>query len=314
MALVTNISPEIRAEAAAWLARLRADDKCPADETAFRDWLAKDTRHATAFEKVTEIWEATGAAWDEPITMPRRPHRRALLTAVGSLAACGVVFSVWQQAAAGTYETGVGEQKHAVLPDGTQVFLDADTKIRAHFDQTTRAVALERGRCNFHLKENDERPFVVNAAADQVIARHCTFDIRLDGDAVSVILTQGAAELSAKDGAWRHTLHTGDRFVAGSQGRRIDRPNLAPLLAWQTGQIVFDNETLAEAIREMNRYSVVKIAVADANVAKLRISGVYRVGDNVAFAHSIASLLPVILEIEKDQVRLEPSLAQTKGV
>ncbi len=310
--MVTNISQEIRAEAAAWLARLRADDKSHADETAFRVWLAKDTRHATAFESVTEIWEATGAAWDEPITISRRPHRRALLAAAGSLAACGVIFAVWQQAAAGTYETGVGEQKHVVLPDGTQAFLDADTKLRAHFDNTTRAVALARGRCNFHLKENDARPFVVDAAADQVIARQCTFDIRRDGDAVCVILTQGAAEVSA-DGKTMHHLLAGDRFVGRTQGSRIDRPKLAPLLAWQTGQVVFDNETLAEAIREMNRYSVVKIAIADTNVAKLRISGVYRVGDNVAFAHSIASLLPVILEIEKDKVRLEPNPAQIKG-
>lgn len=312
MALVTNISPEIRAEAAAWLARLRADDKRPTDEAAFRVWLAQDSRHATAFEKVTEIWEATGAAWDEPISVPRRPHRRALLAMAGSLAASGIFFAVWQQAAAEIYETGVGEQKHAVLPDGTQVFLDADTKIRAHFDKTTRAVALERGRCNFHLKENDERPFVVDAAADQIIARHSTFDIRRDGDTVCVILTQGTAEVAA-DGEVLHHLLPGDRFIAGTQGRRIDQPHLAPLLAWQTGQAVFDNETLAEAIREMNRYSVVKITVTDANVAKLRISGVYRVGDNVAFAHSVASLLPVILEIEKDKVRLEPSQAQTKG-
>jgi transmembrane sensor len=306
MALVTDISPEIRAEAAAWLARLRADDKCSDDEAAFRAWLAKDARHAAAFERVTEIWEAAGAAWDEPITPPRRTHRRAVLAGVGSLAAAGVLVAVWQQAAAGTYETGIGEQKHAVLPDGTQVFLDADTKIRTHFDSTTRSVALERGRCNFHLKENDKRPFVVDAAADQVTAQHCTFDIRRDGNEVCVVLTQGAAEISAKGAGQNYTLRAGDRFVAGEHGSRTDRPNLAPLLAWQTGQVVFDNEAISDAIREMNRYSVVKLAVTDATVARLRISGVYRVGDNVAFAHSIASLLPVILEVEKDQVRLEP--------
>lgn len=310
MALVTDISPENRAEAAAWLARLRADDKCAADEAAFRTWLARDPRHAAAFEVITEVWESAGAAWDKPIVIPPRTHRRAVLTGVGSLAAAGVLFAVWQGANAKTYETGVGEQKHAVLPDGTQVFLDTDTKIRIRFDSDTRAVALERGRCNFHLRENDSRPFVIDAAADRVIATRCTFDVRRDGEDVSVVLTQGTAEVSSTAGAAH--LRAGDRFLKGNWGSRTDRPNLVPLLAWQTGQAVFDNETVSGAIREMNRYSVVKIAVDDTDVGKLRISGVYRVGDNVAFAHSIASLLPVILEIDKDQVRLEPDRARAK--
>jgi transmembrane sensor len=312
MALVTEISPEIRAEAAAWLARLRADDKSAADEAAFRTWLARDTRHAKAFETVTEVWEAAGAAWDEPIARPHRTHRRAVLAGAGSLAAAGAVFAVWQEAGAGTYETGVGEQKHAVLPDGTQVFLDTDTKIRTRFDSDTRAVALERGRCNFHLRENDQRPFVVDAAIDRVIATRCTFDVRRDGNDVSVVLTQGAAEVTSKADTAHTALRAGDRFVRGSRGNRTDRPNLVPLLAWQTGQAVFENETVSGAIREMNRYSVVKITVNDTDVGKLRISGVYRVGDNVAFAHSIASLLPVILEVDKDQVKLEPDRARAK--
>jgi transmembrane sensor len=316
MAFVTDISPEIRAEAAAWLARLRADDKSASDEAAFRVWLAKDVRHAIAFEAVTEIWEATGAAWNEPITMPqpRAPHRRTVLAGVGALAATGVLVAVWQQAAAETYKTGVGEQKHVVLPDGTQVFLDTDTEIRARFDSDSRTVALERGRCNFHLRENDERPFVVDAASNRVVAGRCSFDIRRDGNEICVVLTQGSANVSVKGRALLPTLHAGDRFLAGDWGSRTDRPNLTPLLAWQTGQVVFDNETVAGAIREMNRYSVVKSAVTDDTVGNLRISGVYRVGDNVAFAHSVASLLPVILEIEKDQVRLGPNPAQAKSI
>jgi transmembrane sensor len=231
---------------------------------------------------------------------------------VGTLAASGVLFAVWQEASAGTYETGVGEQKHAVLPDGTQVFLDTDTKIRARFDSNTRAVVLERGRCNFHLRENDKRPFVVGAASDRVIATRCTFDVRRDGDEVSVVLTQGAADIMTQASTTLFALHAGDRLLAGKWGHRTDRPHLAPLLAWQTGQAVFDNDTVSDAIREMNRYSVVKIAVNDTDVGKMRISGVYRVGDNVAFAHSIAGLLPVILQIDEDQVRLEPDRTRAK--
>lgn len=314
MAFVSEIAPEIRAEAAAWLARLRADDKSAADEAAFRAWLAKDRRHAAAFEAVTEVWEIAGAAWDEPIAMPARRviPRRAMITGFGSLAAAGVLLTFWQNAGAGTYETAVGEQKHAVLPDGTQAFLDTDTKIRTQFDRDARTVAVEHGRCNFHVREDDTRPFVVDAASSRIFAARSTFDVRRDGDDVCVVLIQGSLTVALKDGSLRQILAVGDRFAAGRWGRRKDRPNLVPLLAWQTGQAVFDNETLAGAVREMNRYSVIKIAVHDGEVADLRISGVYRVGDNVAFAHSVATLLPVILEVDTDQVRLEPNPAREK--
>jgi transmembrane sensor len=315
MAPVSTISPEIRAEAAAWLARLRADNKSVADESAFRVWLAKDPRHPRAFETVTEIWEVTGAAWNKPVVTERRRrllHRRALLTGAGSLAAAGVLLTVWQRAGAATLKTAVGEQKHAVLPDGTQAFLDTDTKIRTTFDGDTRLVAVAHGRCNFHVRESDARPFVVIAANARIVSAQATFDVRRDGEDVCVVLTQGSASIGPKDSSQRQALARGDRFMTGPSGSHKDRPNLAPLLAWQTGQAIFDNNTVAGAIREMNRYSMIKITTNDNAVGKMRLSGVYRVGDNVAFAHSIATLLPVILEIDTDQVRLELDPARVK--
>jgi transmembrane sensor len=311
-------TPEIRAEAAAWLARLHADNKAPADERAFRAWLTEDPRHAAAFEAVTEVWEVAGAAWTEPVVSLSNPatptRRRALLAGVGSLAAVGLSFAFWQRAYAGVYETAIGEQKHAVLPDGTQVFLDTDTRIHAAYDSQMRVVALERGRCNFHVMESDERPFVVDAAAQRIVAARTTFDVRRDGDEVCVVMLQGSASIGSRDASTqrREVLRSGERLIATNAGTRIDKPNLVPLLAWQTGQAVFDNETVAGAIREMNRYSVVKIEANDPAVARMRISGVYRVGDNAAFALSIATLLPVVVEFGTDQVRLVVDQARIK--
>ncbi len=160
--------------------------------------------------------------------------------------------------------------------------------------------------------ERDERPFVVNAAAQQILAAHTTFDVRRDGDDICVVLLQGSASIGSASTQRRQILRSGERLVATNTRSSVDKPNLVPLLAWQTGQAVFDNETVASAIREMNRYSVVKIEAADPLVAKMRISGVYRVGDNAAFAFSIAALLPVLVEFGTDQVRLVVDQARVK--
>src|SRR4029078_2474171 len=53
-------SPSIRAEAAAWLARLHAEDRDAADEAGFRAWLNTSPSHAAAFEAVGRVWSDVG--------------------------------------------------------------------------------------------------------------------------------------------------------------------------------------------------------------------------------------------------------------
>ena len=56
-----SLSPEIRAEAAAWVARLHGSGRTASLETALRTWLAASPVHARAFELATEAWELGGA-------------------------------------------------------------------------------------------------------------------------------------------------------------------------------------------------------------------------------------------------------------
>ena len=305
------IPPQTRAEAAAWLARLRADDKSAADEQAFRSWLARDPSHAAAFEAVTEAWETAGAIRPMPQTTALVTRRQAVLAATGALAMAGAYVAFSRPAEAKVYETAVGEQKHVVLEDGTQAFLDTDTRLRVRFEDRTRLVDFERGRCGFHVLRG--RPFVVDAAGLRIAAGPAQCDVQRDGQDVAVILTQGAATVTGRALRQPCVLRPGNRLVVAGDRVRVDAPALARVLAWQTGQAVFENDTLAYAFREMNRYSAVKLAAGDSAVAGMRISGVYRVGDNDAFARSVAALLPVSVEIGTNQIRLFMDPSRTKG-
>jgi transmembrane sensor len=64
-------------------------------------------------------------------------------------------------------------------------------------------------------------------------------------------------------------------------------------MAWQRGQIVFDNSTLAQAAADLNRYSDMKLVVEDPVVASWLVSGVFPVGDNRAFVRAAAKFLPL---------------------
>jgi transmembrane sensor len=68
-----------------------------------------------------------------------------------------------------------------------------------------------------------------------------------------------------------------------------DRPRLDQVLAWKRGEAIFENVSLQDALAEMNRYSSMPISV-DARVADLPVSGLFKTGENVGFAHAVAKL------------------------
>lgn len=298
-----------RAEAAAWLARLHADDRDGTDERAFRAWLAADPAHTAAFESVDQIWSLAGAlprGGRGPFAPPRhRLSRRALVAGASVLAMTGAGIALLRPASARIYQTDIGEQKHVVFSDGTGAFLDTQTRLSVCFSDTERSVDLQYGRVNFRVAPDASRPFVVETAERRIIATQSSFDVRCEDGRVQVVLIRGRAAIRAADvPAEEQTLRAGDRLVAQTGDVRLDKPDLAPLLAWQTGQAIFENEQLSAAVREMNRYSTKKLDIADPRLSTFRVSGVYRVGDNAAFAHSMAQLLPIAVREEDDQVVL----------
>jgi transmembrane sensor len=304
-------SPEIRAEAAAWLARLHAEDRDSADEAAFRAWLAASPAHAAAFEAVDRVWSDVGGLNDFRIARQterpalRTASRRALLAGVGLLAVAGGSALFWRSASAKVYETEVGEQKHVALDDGSQLFLDAQTRISVSFSETARTVDMQYGRANFRVVPDPGRPFIVEAAEHRIVATRCNFDVRCEDGKVQVVLIHGEADVkqaSAPDSQGQR-LKAGERLVAANDIEKRDKPDLTHVLAWQTGYEIFDKEDLAQAVGEMNRYSTAKLAV-DPSVAGLKVSGVYRVGDNGAFARALAKLLPLSVQQTGDTLML----------
>jgi transmembrane sensor len=308
-------SPQIRAEAASWLARLHAQDRDQADEAAFRAWLAASPQHAAAFEAVDRMWSDVGGLTDlrtDVRRLPQAPYqprsvtsRRALLAGVGLLAVTGSSALFWRSASAKVYETDVGEQKHVSLDDGSQLFLDAQTRISVSFSETARTVDMQYGRANFRVVPDLKRPFIVQAAEHRIVATRCNFDVRCQDGKVQVVLIHGEADVktAAAPNAQGERLQAGERLVASNDIEKRDKPDLSHVLAWQTGYEMFDKEDLAQAVEEMNRYSTAKLAV-DPSVASLKVSGMYRVGDNAAFARALAKLLPINVQQAGDTLML----------
>ncbi len=291
-------------QAANWLARLHADTRSAQDEAGFRAWLAADATHARAFDRASAIWDAVGGLRADP----PRPHvargmsRRAVMAGGVGLMLTGGLSLGWQQARAGVFETGVGEQRRFILDDGTRIMLDTDTRVRFRARDSERRLSLQSGRVSLDIAR-DPRPFVIDAGSRSAVAQAARLDVRRDQDQVAFTALQGSARV---DAPVRPVLLAAGQRIAMAQGRedRLDRPELDDLTAWQSGRLAFRDETLAQATAEMNRYADRPLLVSDPQAASLRLSGVYRIGDPDAFARSLALLLPVDVSSEKDAIRI----------
>jgi transmembrane sensor len=202
-----------------------------------------------------------------------------------------------------TYSTAVGEQRHLVLADGSAVELNTRSKIRVYFNKSTRDVYLAAGEAFFDVAKDPTRPFRVLSDAAVVRALGTQFDVyRQTGQTlVSVIegrvaiekqsdsatsLRNGEAANAARSPQSPSSTKTLSAEVvemsAGAGARiatlgPIERGTINPqrALAWRQRRLIFENETLAAAIADFNRYNVLQLTIDDPALAAERISGIF---------------------------------------
>jgi transmembrane sensor len=309
----------VRAEAAAWLARLRSEERTTEDEQGFRAWLAESEAHRAAFEVTNGIFEMAGAAQSRAArTQVQHVSRRHVLRTGVGLAAASVAGIVFYLRSGTTYATEIGEQRDVTLEDGTLVRLDTDSEIHVSMSEERRRVSLRRGRAHFEVAKDDARQFQVVALDQVVTASHGEFDVSRDGVLVSVLLQAGPVQIANENAAgitMPRKIMPGQLVVfAEDRLVRQEQPEMKRAMAWRDGRLALFEEPLAEAVAQMNRYTHRPIVILDPAIAQLRISGNYSVGDAQAFATSISVLLPIEVRLERDRITLRASQERQRAI
>jgi transmembrane sensor len=297
---IARPSPETCADAAVWLARLRGPNRVAEVEEGFRQWLSARPEHATAFEMATETWDRSAGLQRRPLEHAgwkhgavRMSYARAM-TVAATVAGCAILGTTWYLGSDSVF-TRVGEQRTLALEDGSRVHMNTDTCVIVLYTQGERRIRLEKGEALFDVARQSGRPFIVEAGDRRIRALGTTFVVRREARDISVTLVEGKVAVAAATrdggdgGASERILDPGERLtLSDKRPATLDRPVLDKLMAWQRGQIAFDNTLLAEAVDEMNRYSSIKLEVEMPETAAVRVSGLFRTGDAASFAHAMA--------------------------
>ena len=220
-----------------------------------------------------------------------------------------------------TYQTAVGEQKTVLLEDGSTLVLDTQTRVAVRFSPEERRIVLQQGQARFDVAHNKHRPFVVEAGDGVITALGTAFVVKKVagnnlGDEVLVTLLEGKVavgrqqEAAKRLSADRHrpseehkdvapqtrqpptvTLEAGQQ-VAYSTERGLSQAaevDLEQATAWQAGRLVFEGHSLANVVDDLNRYSRTRILLGDGTLESIKITGVFKTGDNQKVVQTLKS-------------------------
>jgi len=309
--------------AARWAIRLDAGPLDEAGQVELESWLAAVPRREGALlrAQATLSYLDRGRALGEPVDdrLPDdddEPPRFSRRVVMGGLAASGIAVA----ATTGFLLTGrepvalsttKGEVRQIPLADGSVATINTASSLAVQMEPQRRTIMLRSGEAWFRVAPDKARPFVVEAGETRVRAVGTAFSVRHREEGVDVLVTEGTVEtwVVGHEAAAR-------RITAGSKGFVAEKGltvQVSPApevidraLAWRSGELALDGETLSYAVHEMNRYNKRQIEI-DPALADEQLVGYFRTNEPENFSHAVAATIGARIVEDGDIIHLMPS-------
>lgn len=308
-----SINHEIQQQAKSWIRCLNrglSNDEKP----QLIAWVNQNPKHhraiyqsASILDNISELNELNGIFPIEGTVGFRKRYAKQLITlSIALIAILAYYFFLLPQLKSipvdlpKTYVTKVGEINSIELSDGSKVTLNTNTKLLVNFSQSHRSVSLVYGEAQFDVAKDQERPFTVTSGVKSFTALGTIFNIQKDNESdMELLVTEGKvlisnARMSDLALSQMITEETGklSSSLIVSDGEKssivdmithptvaISTDDLDEELAWQQGMIVFNGDTLNEALQEVSRYTDVQFEITNEHVGELLVAGYFKAGD-----------------------------------
>jgi transmembrane sensor len=310
-----------------WLLLLRSGRASQSDYADFLAWRAENPMHESAWQQLTSaLGSSFGRLSDfypigfstsnaRPVltpamaayrSMPRQaarhtpppnPARRRFVaggaTAVMAVAVGSVVLNEVYPLHNLTADaaTATGERRLYALSDGSQMLLDARSRVQLDFTGAQRNVRLLEGAITVSVAHDPNRPFVVSTDQGTVRALGTRFMVRQQARRSLVVVHEHEVEVQTSEKA-RGVIGAG--MGARFDDTRVDSPR-AELLAdaaWETGWIAVRNRPLADVVASLRPYrsGVLRVSVA---AGGLPVTGQFPLDDTDATLDTLEQSMPV---------------------
>jgi transmembrane sensor len=299
--------------------------------------MAADSRNKALLMEMAELWDNMDAMarLSElfPHTMEEARQKRKPWLAAAAVALVAVIVGLMSvllipasddsksqlvaTTQVGTYETAIGGISTVRLSDGSQLTLNTNSHLDVEFTELQRIIRLQRGEFHIDVAHEPSRPLRVIAAGQMVQAVGTAFTVKIDDDQhVELLVVDGIVKvgvvpedlLAADDSNAMVHYSKGERIVLNAAGDFLE--TLAPdeievQLSWREGNLIFDGETLGDAISEISRYTTSKFIFVDEDLQRIRVAGLFKAGDVAGFLVSLRANFDIAYEhVGDDTIKL----------
>jgi ferric-dicitrate binding protein FerR (iron transport regulator) len=229
---------------------------------------------------VDTAWNRVAARINEPETAVKKAEGRLLFlplryvkiaAAIILLAALGItaIFfknngSIRKQVIAATESSQ--QNLKITLPDGSLVTLNRNTKLeyKQSFGRNSRKVSLS-GEAFFQISPDESSPFIIDAGKANVRVVGTSFNVITDNpdSSVEVFVQSGKVMLYDNSGNHDIIIEPGYVGIIGSGQAEKTINNNPNYMAWNTGKLEYDGQTLDIVFRDLKRVFNMDISVAD---------------------------------------------------
>lgn len=184
-----------------------------------------------------------------------------------------------------TLYTPAGQRACLVLQDGTEVWLNAKSKLvyPAQFTEEERRVKVE-GEAFFNVAKDSVKPFIVSAMDVDMKVLGTQFNVYCYPDAgyVETSLLEGSVRVFFSGKEKEGILLKPDQQVTAANGKMVVKPiRLNEHFLWRDGVYAFENEPLIDILKKLELYYDVKIVVEDTTMFNETYTGKFRQRDSL---------------------------------
>jgi len=245
-----------------------------------------------------------------PSALPVRSLRKWLLPTAAAASLIGLFFLLHhytgktkEPLASNTVSTRPGSRSRIQLPDGTQVWLNADSRLTytGDFINGPREVQLT-GEAYFDVAKDKDHPFLIHTKVIDIKVLGTAFNVRSYGDErlTETALVQGSVEVTVHNSPDKKIVlkpneklivHN-DQVTVLSGHTTADPTPDEPLITvgkvhfqkkdssiteilWMKNQLAFDNASLEEVARLLERWYAVKVTIKGNELKTIRLNAVF---------------------------------------
>lgn len=310
MSTTAAIPKQILDQAFHWSVVLGDEEATAEDKQGFEQWLQADALNRVAWQRVQAVEDEFSAARSSTIrsnsaqarsqllqklAKQRLRTRRAKLGGLLSLLLIGVLtLPFWRGQWQGDYRTGASEQQHITLQGGAELYLNSRTALDIRYTANGTSLHVYRGQILVDSAAADTRhkPTVITDDG-RFTPVGTRFAVRKLPDSSELAVTAG--KVNVHSGSSSTTAHAHDSLrIANGQIIAQSGNGLTPG-GWVDHVIEANNARLGDVLDALARHRRGWLHY-DADVAELRVNGVFYIDDTDKALSSLANTLPIQIE------------------